>query len=190
MLIPPQTYIVTLYTQFQHFDILGVFKLLTGSSINILDTGWTFVALAATGMGIRSGLYIFIEKQVFTALPKELEEAAKVDGAGMFKTFVSVMLPNAIPTIVMCSILSFVWQWNDTFYTNYFASGLDTLVMKVNSLNHLISNYLGGWALRMTAEAQLLKSVGVFLSVMPLIIIFISCQKIFVRGVERSGIVG
>lgn len=190
LLIPPQTYIVTLYTQLQHFDILGIIKLFNGSGINLLDTVWSFVILAATGMGIRSGLYIYVEKQTFSALPQELDEAAKVDGAGMFRTFLSIMLPNAVPTIVMCFILSFVWQWNDTFYTTYFAAELDTLSMKIGKMNFLVSEYLGGWGLRLSAESQMLMSVGVFLCVLPLIILFIFCQRFFVQGVERSGLVG
>lgn len=190
LLIPPQTYIVTLYTQFQHFDFFGIIKLINGEGINLLDTVWSFIALAATGMGIRSGLYIYIEKQTFAALPVEIEEAAKVDGAGMFRTFYAIMLPNIIPTVVMCFILSFVWQWNDTFYTSYFAPNLGTLSMKVNNMSLLVSSYFGDWATRTTAQAQLLISVGIFLCVIPIIILFILCQKFFVQGVERSGLVG
>lgn len=190
LLIPPQTYIVTLYTQLQHFDILGIVKIFNGSGINLLDTVWSFVVLAVTGMGIRSGLYIYVEKQTFSALPNEIEEAAKVDGAGMFRTFVSIMLPNALPTIIMCFILSFVWQWNDTFYTSYFAPKLDTLSMKIGDMDRIVSNYIGGWELRVSSEAQMLMSVGVFLCVLPLIILFVFAQRFFVQGVERSGLVG
>lgn len=190
LLIPPQTYIVTLYTQFQYFDIFGLIKLFTGSSVNILDTAWTFLVLAATGVGIRSGLYIYVQKQTFSALPVELEEAAKVDGAGMFKIFYSVMLPNTVPTVVMCFILAFVWQWNDIFYTNYFAPELDTLSMKVSQMNVIISGYLGDWAARSSMQAQLLASVSIFLCAVPLILFFIVCQKFFVQGFERSGLVG
>lgn len=190
LLIPPQTYIVTLYTQLQHFDILGMVKIFNGSGINLLDTVWSFVVLAVTGMGIRSGLYIYVEKQTFSALPNEIEEAAKVDGAGMFRTFVSIMLPNALPTIIMCFILSFVWQWNDTFYTSYFAPKLDTLSMKIGDMDRIVSNYIGGWELRVSSEAQMLMSVGVFLCVLPLIILFVFAQRFFVQGVERSGLVG
>ena len=190
LLIPPQTYIVTLYTQLQHFDVFGIVRLINGEGINLLDTVWTFIILAATGMGIRSGLYIYIEKQTFAALPVEIEEAAKVDGAGMFRTFYAIMLPNVMPTVIMCFILSFVWQWNDTFYTSYFAPNAGTLSMKVSNMSLLVSNYFGDWATRTTAQAQLLISVGIFLCVIPLIILFVFCQKFFVQGIERSGLVG
>lgn len=190
LLIPPQTYIVSLYTQFQHFDIFGLIKLFSGKDLNILDTIWTFVVLAITGMGIRSGLYIYVLKQNFSSLPVELDEAAKVDGAGMMRTFFEIMLPNAVPTVVMCFILSFVWQWNDTFYTAYFASELGTLSMKVTEMGFLVGEYFGNWASRTSSQGQLLISVGIFLCAIPLIVIFILCQRFFVQGVERSGLVG
>lgn len=190
LLIPPHTYMVTLYTQFQYFDFLGLFRLFHGAPVNLLNTPWTFFLLAITGMGIRSGLYIYVERQTFAALPRELEEAAKVDGAGMLRTFGSVMLPNAIPTVVMCFILSFVWQWNDTFYTTYLYPAANTLSMKIGNMTFLVSQYIGGWGLRGTADAQLLISVGVFLCVLPLIVLFAFCQRFFVQGVERSGLVG
>lgn len=190
LLIPPQTYIVTLYTQFQHFDFFGILKLFSSTNLNLLDTPWTFIILSITGMGIRGGLYIYILKQTFSGLPNEIKEAASVDGAGMWKTFSSIMLPNATPSIVLCFILSFVWQWNDTLYTTYFSSGMETLSMKIESMNFLVSDYLGGWGTQGSTYGQQLSAVSIFLCVIPLVILFIACQRSFVQGVERSGLVG
>ncbi len=190
LLIPPQTYIVTLYTQFQYFDPFGICTLITGKPINLLDTVWVFVLLAITGMGIRGGLYIYVQKQTFSALPKEVEEAAKVDGAGMFRTFWSIMLPNVVPTIIMCFILSFIWHYNDTLYLSYFYPEFGTLSQEVSDMVFTVSYYLGGWATAGSTDASLLMSVGIFLCVIPLIILFLFCQRFFVQGVERSGIVG
>ena len=190
LLVPPQTYIVTLYTQFQYFDILGVIHLINGKGINVINTIWTFILLNITGVGIRSGLYIYVEKQTFGGLPIEIEEAAKVDGAGMFRTFWSVMLPNAVPTIVMCFILSFVWHWNDLLYTEYFYSKVNTLAVKFSGFSFVVSDYIGGWAMRGSTGSQHLMSVGGLFTVLPLIILFIFSQRFFVQGVERSGLVG
>ncbi len=190
LVIPPQTYIVTLYTQFKNFDPFGLVSYFTNSTNGVLDTVLVFVLLAATGMGIRSGLYIYIERQTFRGLPKELEEAAKVDGAGMFSTFWRIMLPNARPTVVLCFMLSFIWQWNDTFYTSLFYPELDTLAMKIGGLRGDISEYLGGWSQVGGSRALQLVSVGAFLCVIPLVILFVLCQRFFIQGVERSGLVG
>lgn len=190
LLIPPHTYMVTLYTQFRYFDIFGIISLFNGEGINILDTIWVFVSLSVTGMGIRCGLYIYVERQTFAALPYELEEAAKVDGAGMFRTFFSVMLPNAIPSVVLCFILSFVWQWNDTFYIGQFASNLGMLSQKATNIRYIVSQYLGGWGTQNTTDGQQMMAVGIFLCVIPVVIMFVLCQRAFVQGVERSGLVG
>ena len=190
LVIPPQTYIITLYTQFKNFDPFGLVSRFTNSSNGVLDTILVFVLLAATGMGIRSGLYIYIERQTFRALPKELEEAAKVDGAGLFSTFWRIMLPNARPTVVLCFMLSFIWQWNDTFYTTLFYPELQTLAMKIGELKLDISEYLGGWSQVGGSRALQLVSIGAFLCVIPLVLLFVLCQRFFIQGVERSGLVG
>lgn len=190
LIIPPQTYLVSLYTQFKNFDPFGIVSAVTNSDSGIIDTVTVFVMLAVTGMGIRSGLYIYIERQTFRGLPKELEEAARVDGAGIFSTFWRIMLPNARPTVVLCFILSFVWQWNDTFYTSLFAPGIETLSMKLGTLAVDVSEYLGGWGMVGSSRSQQLISVGAFLCIIPLVLLFILCQRFFVQGVERSGLVG
>lgn len=190
LIIPPQTYLVSLYTQFKNFDPFGLVSKMTNSSNGILDTVLVFVALAITGMGIRSGLYIYVERQTFRALPKELEEAAKVDGAGLFTTFWRVMLPNARPTVVLCLLLSFIWQWNDTFYSSMFAPQMETLALSLGTLSVDISTFLGGWTYVGGSQSQQLISVGKFLCIIPLVILFILCQRFFIKGVERSGLVG
>ena len=195
IVIPTQIYIVSMVLNFKYVDVLGIlglFNKITGIDlrINILNTNLTFYLPSLFAMGLRSGLLIYIYIQFFSELPKELEEAAKVDGANVARTFVSIMLPNVVPTVLVCFILTFVWQWNDTFYTTYFNATLGTLSMKIKSMSNIVSEYLGGWGLRGTANAQLLISVGVFLCVIPLILLFIFCQRFFVQGVERSGLVG
>ena len=191
LLIPPQTYMVTLLTQFQSFDFLGIIKLLTaGKGINVLNTFWPFVLTAVTGMGIRSGLFIFLTRQTFRGMPKELEEAAKVDGANVLRTFVSVMLPNVKSTVLVCFILTFVWQWNDTFYVAIYASELGLMAQKLESLSVLVTTYLGGWSTVSDSYTGLLVSVGYLMGMLPLLILFLFCQKFFIQGIERTGIVG
>lgn len=191
LIVPPQTYMVPLYQQLQNFDIFGIIGLFNnGNGINTLGGIWAFILLGITGMGIRSGLYIFILRQSFRGLPKEIEEAAKVDGAKTWRIFWQVMLPNVIPTLMVCLILSFVWQWNDTQYTNMFASSLNTLAQINESLDVTISNYLGGWNLVTNSYTRLLCSVGSLLAIAPILVIFAFCQKAFIQGTERTGLVG
>ena len=191
LVIPPQTYVITLYTQFQFFDIFGIYHLITGErGINLLNGVMPFLLLAATGMGIRCGLYVYIIRQSFRALPNELEEAAIVDGAGTFKTFFRIMLPNVIPTVLVSFILSFVWQWNDTFFVNIFASDLNVISQALQKLGFSITSYLGGWQHIRGVYTSVLLNTGALLTMLPLLLLYVVCQKFFVESVERAGLVG
>ena len=94
LIVPPQLIVVPMYLNFRFFNLAG---LLGSHSFNLMGTYWPFILLSLTATGFRNGLYIFIMRQFFRGLPKELEEAAVIDGAGMFRTFFSVMLPGSVP---------------------------------------------------------------------------------------------
>lgn len=192
LVVPPQTYIVPLYRQFMNFDFFWIISLFNGGKgINTIDSAWPFFIMAVTGMGIRSGLYIYILRQAFRGLPKELEEAASVDGAGGLRTFLQVLLPNVIPTVLVAFILAFVWQWNDTFYTSLFAPSLDVMAHTVSGIRVAISSYLGGWNETIgNMYTSMLINTSTLLSMIPVILLYVVCQKFFVQGVERSGLVG
>lgn len=195
LVIPDQTIMIPLYLHFRYFDIFGLLTIgreLRG--INLLDTMWPFVLLSATGMGLKNGLYIFILRQFFRGMPKELEEAAYVDGAGNLRTFGTIMLPSAVPIMVTVFLFSFVWQWNDTFYSTLYLSNLKVLPAALSSLANNISlaNY---WDLGMRADISpfyfsMINNTGSLLMVVPLVMLYLFAQRYFVQSIERSGIVG
>lgn len=192
LLVPPQVYIVPLYTQFKDFDIFNIFKtIFPDYSGVILDTLWPFVVLSATGMGIRAGLSIYVLRQSLLALPRELDEAAKVDGAGAFRTFLQVIIPNASSTILLIFLLSFIWQWNDTTYIGFFAPAFDTMAQILSNLSTTVVVFFGDAMYKGSTEyINMLSSGGLLLGTIPIILVFIFCQKGFVQGIERSGLVG
>ena len=83
--------------------------------------------MSAGCMGLKNGLYIFMIRQYFRNIPKELEEAAYVDGCGTLKTFVRIMLPDAKPILTSCFLFAFVWQWTDKFYSKMFLGNIKLL---------------------------------------------------------------
>ena len=116
-----------LYLQYRNFDFLGLGTLIgwiTGNylTINLLNTPAPMMISAILGLGLRSGLFIYIFQQFFRGLPRELEDAAYIDGCSIPKTFVSVMLPNSRSAIVSCVLFSFVWYWNDYFMSSLYFS--------------------------------------------------------------------
>ena len=108
--------------RFKGFDVFGLFQAVSGEPIHLLNSYWPFFLLSATGMGIKNGIFIYLFNQFFGGMPKEIEDAAMVDGAGSFKIFCKVMLPNAVTIIVTVLLFSVVWQYNDIMYSQLFLS--------------------------------------------------------------------
>jgi multiple sugar transport system permease protein len=102
VIIPPYTILAALFLNFRFFDLFGIVSLFNGEPINLLQTMRGYVILSATAMGLRNGLYIFMLRQYFRNMPKELEESAWVDGCGKLRTFAQIMLPDAVPILVSC----------------------------------------------------------------------------------------
>lgn len=188
IVIPTHTIMLPLYMTFRDFDVLGILKLFTGEHVNILGTRLPMYIMTALGVGLRSGLYIYIFNQFFRGLPKEIEEAAFVDGAGAWYTYFRIMLVNAMPSILTVTVFSVVWQYNDLFYAKLFSINSKYLIsMKVSSLGASIAALD---KIKDSGVCQLYVYAGVVLSLLPVVLIYVLLQKYFIEGVERSGIVG
>lgn len=188
IVIPTHTIMLPLYLSFAQFDPFGLVTLIKGAPINLLSTPIPMYILTVFGCGLRSGLYIYIFNQFFRGLPKEIEEAAYVDGATTFYTYFRVMLVNAIPAVVTVAIFSMVWQYNDTFYANLFQISGDTIIsVKIATLEASISNVE---RILNPNILELFMDAGIVMVMAPIVLIYIALQKQFIEGVERSGIVG
>lgn len=195
MIVPPQTIMIPLFLHFRYFDLFGIITKLTGSKgINLLNSEWPFVLMSATGMGLKNGLYIYIIRQFFRGMPKELEEAAYVDGASMFRTFYQIMLPSAVPAMVTVFLFSFVWQWTDIFYSNLFLQKVKVLSTALSSVSFDITQQIywetGANVSLSPAVSSMYTNTASLLVIIPLIILYIIAQKYFVESIERTGIVG
>ncbi len=188
IVIPVHTIMLPLYMTFAKFDVFGIIEATRGSAVNLLSTPIPMYIMTFFGCGLRSGLYIYIFNQFFRGLPKEIEEAAFVDGAGTWYTYFRIMLVNAIPSVITVAIFSMVWQYNDTFYARLFVIS-DELVIskKISTIEASISN------VEKILDPKILElflDAGIVLVMIPIIIIYVALQKQFIEGVERSGIVG
>lgn len=193
LLVPPQLIVLPQYLNFREFDIFGIFALLSGAPINMLDSSLPIFILAATANGIKCGLYIYIFRQTFVNMPVETEEAATVDGAGTMRTFAQIMVPGAMNAAITVALFSFVWQWNDLFYSEIYLKS-KTLSMSYGgvSLENLTStnpNFADYNFYNITFQSAF-KGASVLLILLPLIVIFLLLQRYFVDSVENSGIVG
>jgi len=189
IVLPTHMIMFPLYTTFQTFNPFGIVGFFNnGSSVNLLGSTWPVYIMTFFGVGLRSGLYIFIFNQFFRGMPREIEEAAFIDGAGSLRTYLTVMLPNATPAVVTVTIFSVVWQYNDNFFGRLFNVS-DTILLsrKISSLQATVANVN---QIRDPAISTLYVYAGVVLMILPLLLIYVFMQKHLIEGIERSGIVG
>ena len=177
LVIPPQMIMIPLYLNFRYFTFFG---LLPGEGINLLNSFWPFVFTSLTAVGMKNGLFIYIMRQFFRNMPRQLEEAAYIDGASPITAFLRVMLPGAIPALVIVFLFSFVWQWNDYFYTNIFMSGNTVLPMTLASLRRIIEG----------PQTTAVINAGSLMFVAPLLLLYALLQRYFVESINRTGLVG
>lgn len=191
ILIPPQTYMISLYMKFSFFDLFGLISAVTGGTVRLMDSVWPMAILSIIGFGFKNGLYILIMRQYFKGIPKELEEAAYVDGSGLFRTFGRIILPISFSMMVTIFLFSFSWQWTDSFYSSMFFSQIQLLS------NSLLTGFEGlmlegatvGLKNGQPLTATLTNTMSL-LVLAPLILLYLFAQKSLVEGIEHSGIVG
>lgn len=192
IVIPPQTILTALYLNFRYFDIFGLIKLFTGKPLNLLNSIWPYVMISAGCMGLKNGLYIFMLRQYFRGIPKELEEAAYVDGCGKLKTFIVIMLPDAKPMLTSIFLFAYVWQWTDSFYSSLFLRKFGLLSNAVaglgDSLMTYIQNISNRTAFPTTAYTQAIISTGTLMVIAPLVLIYLVAQKGFVESLAQAGL--
>lgn len=194
LLIPPQTIMVPLFIQFRYYTFGGILSLF-GKSVNLTTTIVPMLLMNTFCVGMKNGLYIYLMRQSFRSVPKELEEAAYIDGAGVLQTFRQVVLPSVRPMMISIFLFSFVWHWTDIQYaTTFVPDGFNLLSLKLLNLsNAKFSVYWlsGGSMTGITPGFEsLLNNAGSVLLMLPLFVVYVFCQRYFIEGIERSGITG
>ena len=179
-IIPPQTVGIALFVMY--------------SKLGWINTPLPFLVPAVFAQGLKGALFIIIFRQFFSTQPKELEESAKMDGAGALRTFWRIMLPLARPALLIVFLFSFVWHWNDYFEPSLYIQNGKHIPLSI-SMQYLQSNLNG---LANTAHGltqgtfdlnEPIRMAAAFLIILPPLIIYSFFQKYFVQGIERTGIV-
>lgn len=198
MVVPHATVEFSMYLHFHYFDVLGIFNFLGGGVIdaiqvledpyiNLLNSYWPLWILSLTALGFKNGLYIFMLRQFFKNVPDELEESAYIDGSGVFRTYIQIILPLSGAMLITVFMFAFSWQWMDNFYINMFFTSngpklMDSIIKIPKSLN---TNYAG----QVLYESAINNTAGLMI-IFPLLIMYLFGQKYIVQGIERSGITG
>jgi multiple sugar transport system permease protein len=177
LVIPPQTVMIPMFITMRFFPLGAGFP-----NTNLIGGYWPGLLLAATGLGIKNGLYIFMFRQFFKNMPKELEEASYIDGCNTFQTFYKIMLPSAVALMVTVFLLSFAWQWTDTVYSTLF-------MQRFNLLANMM-RFVGYRDPDVDVMNAMYNSTAALLAIIPVAFVYLVGQRFFIQSVERSGITG
>ena len=195
ILVPSQMMMMPIFANYSKLDFLGVFGLidsLTGIDIrpNILNSVWTFYIPALLGVGIRSGIMLYIYIQFFKGLPKELEEAAWIDGAGPLKTYIRIALPSSSVVITTVTVFSLIWHWNDySLSSMYLYSESWPIAVRLSTITS--AEAMGTLRLANTDPLRIaIMMAGCLMFVLPILVVYLILQRKFVKSIDRVGITG
>ncbi|HQC30102.1 MAG TPA: carbohydrate ABC transporter permease, partial [Acholeplasmataceae bacterium] len=165
------------------------------NSLGLLKSLKAYMYPAMLGFGLRQPVFIFIFYQFFNGIPHELSEAAEVDGANAFQTFIKIAVPLAIPAFIITTLYSFVWYWNETnLAISYFQGEYTTLQIAVSQFENMYRELFPGGNVGMDSASQAFNEgvlfAGTMLSILPLLVLYAFTQKWFVESADRAGIAG
>jgi len=146
------------------------------SKLGLVNTFWPLVLPAWFG----NPFYIFLVRQFMLTLPIELEDAARIDGAGFLHTFVSIILPQLKPVLAVLVISAFMNVWNDFIHPLIYLSNPKNYTIALG-LSAFLDAYSSRWDLLMAAST---------VTVLPIVIVFLFFQRYFIEGVTLTGIKG
>jgi alpha-glucoside transport system permease protein len=167
--VPIQVAIVPLLTLFSTGLTIGNWAVFPGLNLNSVDGSFARIWIAHTMFALP--LAIFLLHNFISALPADIMEAARMDGAGHGQIFFRIVLPLSMPAIASFAILQFLWVWNDLLVGTIFTSGGNFPITKL--LTDLAGTYGQTWYLL---------SAGTFLAIIIPLVVFFSLQRFFVRG--------
>jgi multiple sugar transport system permease protein len=165
-------FIAVLATLMVPFQIVMLPTLIVVRDLHLTDT---LGALIAPNLATPFG--VFLMRQFFTTVPRELEEAARIDGAGRLRTLVRIMVPLMGPTLATLSVLTFLNVWNDFLWPLIAIQSPGNMTIQLG-LQNFQGSHLTNWPLLMAATVT---------SQIPVLVLFILAQRFFVRSIASSG---
>ena len=191
-IVPVQILVIPLFLNYQYFGfgyIVNLLNLIPGVNIpyiSLINTPFTFWLPSIFGVGLRSGLFIFIYRQFFMGLPKELEEASWIDGCNPLMTFFRVVIPSSGVVFLTAAIFAIIWHWNEYYQSVIFFTNNFPLSVTLSSIRDQALATMG----HRDAFAAPYVSAACLMFIAPVLIMYIFLQKKFIQSIDRVGIVG
>lgn len=159
-------------------SVLLIPRYLLFVDLNWIDDYKVFWVPAALGT---SSFFVYMFIQFFRGIPKELDEAARIDGCSSFRILVNILIPLSKPAVISATIFQFIWTWNDFFQQYIYISSVSKYTVSLGLRMALDTSTVIVW------KEILAMSV---VAVLPCVVIFFCLQKYFVEGIATSGLKG
>lgn len=166
-------FLLTLATMMIPFQVIMVPLFLIIFKLGMYDTYWGLIVPR-----IAVATSIFMMRAAFTGLPKELEDAGRIDGLSEFGIYLRIMLPQVKPALICLFILSFNGSWNDLLWPMLAASSTN-----MRTLANGLALFVGEYTVQYGAAFA-----GTVISLLPMLLLYIFGQKYFVQGMASSGL--
>ncbi len=174
-------FIILLGTMIMPSEVTTIPQFLLFKGLGWIDTFLPLIVPSFLGI---SAFTIFLLRQFFLTLPRDLDDAARIDGAGSLRILLQLLLPLSKPALATAAILSFIYHWNDFFMPLIYLNNGDLYTVSLG-LNFFKSAPTDAGP----PMAHLLMGASVIVTV-PVIVVFFSLQRYFVQGIVMSGIKG
>lgn len=169
---------IMLVTMMLPFHVIIIPQYIMFNQLNWIDS---FLPLSVPKFFAVEGFFIFLMVQFMRGLPKELDQAATVDGCGTFQIFWRLVLPLSLPALVTTAIFTFLWTWNDFFSQLLYISSIQNYTISLGLRMYMASDGEAAWG-RMFAMSVL--------SLVPVFAIFVYFQRYLIEGITSGGIKG
>ncbi len=156
----------------QYVTIIPIFIIVR--RLNLLDSHWALILPSAF-----SAFGIFLLRQYFLTIPHDLEDAARIDGAGFFEVYWRIMMPLVAPALVTLTIFSFNYHWNEFFRPLIFLTTWEQMTLPLGLT--ILRGYLG------TGNTAAVMA-GVTMAVAPVLLVFLLFQRYLIEGITLTGL--
>lgn len=146
-----------------------------------VNMGWTntFLPLIVPKLLATDAFFIFLMVQFFRGIPRELDEAARIDGAGHVRIYALIMLPLSLPALATTAIFTFIWTWNDFFAQLIYLTKPDMLTVPLALRNFVDALGQSSWGPLFAMSV---------VSILPIFLVFLFGQRFLVKGIATTGI--
>lgn len=167
---------IMLVTIMLPIHVLIVPQYIIFSNLDLVNTVWPLIVPKLLGT---DAFFVFLMVQFLRGLPRELDEAALIDGCGHFRIFFNILMPLMVPAIATTAIFTFIWTWNDFFASLIYLTRMENYTVQLAVRSFMDSAGQSNWG------AMFAMSV---VSLIPIFLVFLFGQRFLVRGIATTGI--